>query len=220
MADLTVPRYDKTIRVILVLAYVAGLIGLQVPALSPLFKQLTALNLLATLGALLWYHTDWRPAFGFYIALAVLVGYFVELLGVRTGYVFGGPYAYGDGLGPKLFGIPPIIGANWLLLTYCFGSLFDRFALPIYLKTAMAATAMVLLDLLVEPVAIRLDFWTWFGQSIPIQNYLGWWLVSTVLLSIWYGLPFRKDNQLAVLIISLQVLFFAGHQVLHLLAFN
>ncbi len=220
MADLPVPRHDKLIRTILILAYIAGLIGLQIPTLAPLFRQLTALNLLATLGVLLWYHTDWRPSFTFYIVLAILTGYFVELLGVRTGYVFGGPYEYGDGLGPKLFGIPPVIGANWLLLTYCFGSLFDRFSLPIYLKTALAASSMVALDLLVEPVAIRLDFWTWFGQPIPIQNYLGWWLVATVLLSIWYGLPFRKENRLAVLIISLQVFFFVGHQILYKLAFS
>ncbi|WP_375443818.1 carotenoid biosynthesis protein [uncultured Fibrella sp.] len=220
MVDFPVPRHDKIIRTILVLAYIAGLIGLQIPAVAPLFKQLTALNLLGTLAALLWYHTDWRPAFTFYIALAVLTGYFVELLGVRTGYVFGGPYAYGAGLGPKLFDIPPIIGANWLLLTYCFGSVFDRFSWPIYLKTAIAAAGMVALDLMVEPVAIRLDFWTWFGHTIPIQNYLGWWLVSVALLSIWYGLPFRKENRLSLLIISLQVFFFVGHQLLYRLAIS
>lgn len=215
MADLTVPRYDKQIRIILVLAYLAGLIGLQTPAVAPLFSQLTALNLLGTLGVLFWYHTDWRPAFTFYIILAVLTGFFVELLGVRTGYVFGGPYVYGDGLGPKLFGIPPIIGVNWLLLTYCFGSFFDRFTWPVYMKTGMAATGMVALDILVEPVAIQLDFWTWFGKPIPIQNYLGWWLVAAALLSIWYGLPFRKENGITLLIIRLQVLFFAGHQLIH-----
>ncbi|ARK10604.1 carotenoid biosynthesis protein [Fibrivirga algicola] len=215
MADSSAPRYDKPIRIILILAYIAGLIGLQIPAVAPLFRQLTPLNLLGTLAALFWYHTDWRPGFTFYIGLAVLTGYLVELLGVRTGYVFGGPYAYGEGLGPTLFGIPPIIGANWLLLTYCFGSFFDRFSWPVYLKTAVAATGMVALDVLVEPVAIRLDFWTWFGHPVPIQNYLGWWLVAAVLLSIWYGLPFKKENRIALLIISLQVLFFAGHQLIY-----
>lgn len=211
------PRYDKPIRTILILSYVAGLIGLQIPAVAIYFKHLTALNLLGTLAALLYYHTDWRPSFYFYIALAVLIGYFVELLGVRTGYVFGGPYVYGEGLGPKLFGIPPVIGANWLLLTYCFGSVCDRLPWPVYMKTVTAASGMVALDLLVEPVAIRLDFWTWFGQPIPIQNYLGWWLVAAVLLSIWYGLPFKRQNRVAVLIISLQVLFFLGHNLLFLL---
>ena len=214
MASLYVPPQHKLIRTVLILAYLAGLIGLQFSTLSVYFKPLTAINLLATLGAVLYYHTDWRPAFWFYIVLAVLTGYFIELLGVQTGYVFGGPYAYGAGLGPKLLGIPPVIGANWLLLTYCFGSVFDRTALPIYMKTGLAAGSMVALDLLVEPVAIRLDFWTWFGQAIPIQNYVGWWLVGAILLSIWYGLPFRKANAIAPLVIGLQVLFFLGHQLI------
>ncbi len=213
MATTHTPPHNKLIRTVLVLAYLAGLVGLQFPALAVYFKPLSALNLLATLGAVLYYHTDWRPSFWFYIGLAVLTGYFIELLGVQTGYVFGGPYAYGTGLGPRLLGIPPVIGANWLLLTYCFGSVFDRAPWPIYMKTVLAAGSMVALDVLVEPVAIRLDFWTWFGQPIPIQNYVGWWLVGSMLLSIWYGLPFRKQNALAPLVIGLQVFFFLGHQL-------
>lgn len=206
-------RYEKPIRIVLVLAYIAGLIGLQVPAVAPLFKLLTPLNLLGTLAALLYFHTDWHPSFYFYMALAVLTGFFVEVLGVKTGYVFGGPYAYGAGLGPKLLSVPPIIGANWLLLTYAFGSLYDRLPWRVYIKAAFAASSMVALDILIEPVAIELDFWTWFGRPIPIQNYVGWWLVSAVLLSVWYGLPFRKENRLAMLIVVMQVFFFAGHQL-------
>jgi uncharacterized membrane protein len=206
--------FEQPIRVLLVMAYIAGLIGLQMPAVAPLFKLLTPLNLLGTLAALLYFHTDWRPSFYFYMALAALTGFFVEVVGVKTGYIFGGPYAYGAGLGPKLLGVPPIIGVNWLLLTYAFGSLCDRLPWRIYIKAAIAATGMVALDILIEPVAIALDFWTWFGQPIPIQNYVGWWLVSAVLLSIWYGLPFRKNNQIAALIIVLQIFFFAGNQLI------
>ena len=210
-------RYALPIRIILVLAYIAGLVGLQVPAVARYFNALTALNLLATLAVLLYFHTDWRPSFYFYIALAVLTGFFVEVVGVHTGSVFGGPYAYGAGLGPTFWGVPPVIGVNWLLLTYCFGSLADKLPLPIYMKAILAATGMVLLDFLIEPVAIRLDFWTWFNQPIPLQNYLGWWLVALVLLSVWYGLPFRKENRVVALIISLQAFFFIGHNLLYYL---
>ena len=217
MTSPPVYRYATPICIVLVLAYIAGLIGLQVPAVAGLFKSLTALNLLATLAALFYFHTDWRPSFYFYIALAIFTGFFVEVIGVHTSSIFGGPYAYGAGLGPTLWGVPPVIGINWLLLTYCFGSLVDRLPLPVYMKAILAATSMVLLDFLIEPVAIRLDFWTWFGQPIPLQNYLGWWLVALVLLSVWYGLPFRKENRVVTLIISLQALFFAGHNLLYYL---
>ncbi|MBO0932309.1 carotenoid biosynthesis protein [Fibrella aquatilis] len=211
-------RYARPICTVLVLAYIAGLIGLQVPAVAGYFKSLTALNLLATLAALLYFHTDWRPSFYFYILLAILTGFFVEVVGVHTGSIFGGPYAYGAGLGVRLWGVPPVIGVNWLLLTYCFGSLADRLPLPVYMKAILAASGMVLLDFAIEPVAIRLDFWTWFGQPVPLQNYLGWWLVALVLLSVWYGLPFRKENRVVTLIISLQALFFISNLVIFYLA--
>jgi uncharacterized membrane protein len=220
MAANPAPRPDGTIRTLLVMAYVAGLIGLHVPVAAPLFKLLTPLNLLASLAALLYFHTDWRPSFYFYIALALLTGFFVEVLGVKTGYIFGGPYAYGAGLGPTLLNVPPVIAVNWLLLTYAFGSLCDRLPWRVYVKAAIAATSMVALDVLIEPVAIDLDFWTWFGRPIPIQNYVGWWLVSAVLLSIWYGLPFRKTNRAAALLVGLQLLFFAGNQLIIYLMAN
>lgn len=207
-------RYEKPITIVLVLAYIAGLVGLHVPAVAPLFKLLTPLNLLGTLAALLYFHTDWQRSFYFYIALSILTGFFVEVLGVETGYIFGGPYAYGEGLGPRVLGVPPVIGINWLVLTYAFGSVCERLPWRIYVKTAIAATGMVLLDLIIEPVAIHLDFWTWFDRPIPIQNYVGWWLIAAVLLSIWYGLPFRKENRLAGLLIGLQLFFFAGNLIL------
>ena len=37
---------------------------------------------------------------------------------------------------------------------------------------------MVLLDIMIEPVAIELDFWQWEGGNIPLQNYLMWFIVA------------------------------------------
>ena len=46
-----------------------------------------------------------------WIVLAYIVTFFLEVLGVSQGFVFG-PYYYGDVLGPKLFNVPVIIGLN------------------------------------------------------------------------------------------------------------
>lgn len=200
-------RFYRPVLIFLILAYGAGIVGLQVPSLSPLFRSLVPLNLLASLLLLLLFHTDWKPSFLFYGLLSATLGFLVEVLGVHTGFVFG-QYEYGATLGWKLWEVPLIIGVNWLMLTYCCGVLCDRLSVPVYLKAILAASLMVLLDLWIEPVAIQLDFWTWLEPEIPVRNYLGWWIVSLVILSIWYGLPFRKQNRLAAPLLLLQFVFF------------
>lgn len=202
-----IDRRHVTVVTLLTMAYIAGIIGFQVPALLPYIRPLAPTNLVVSLVLLLAYHNDWRPAFGFYAIGAMLAGFFVEVLGVNTGQIFG-KYEYGAGLGVHLWGVPPVLGINWLMLTYCCGSVTDRLALPGWAKAPLAATIMVILDLFIEPVAVKLDFWTWFGQAVPMQNYVAWWLVSLALMSLWFALPFRKENKLAGWLLGLQFLFF------------
>lgn len=207
------PRYHPTIKTVLVLAYAAGTIGLHLPALADYFRPLSPLTLICSLVVLLLYHADWRPSFWLYATLAFLVGYLVEVAGVHTGLIFGS-YAYGWGLGVQWWAVPPVIGLNWLTLSYCCGSVCDRLKMPTWAKVVAASTLMVALDFLIEPVAVELDFWTWFGQPVPVRNYVGWWLVSASLFSLWFVLPFRKENRLAKWLLILQFLFFALHNLL------
>ncbi|WP_338874210.1 carotenoid biosynthesis protein [Spirosoma sp. SC4-14] len=205
----TADRYYSTIRTVLLLAYLGGIIGLQLPFSATYFKPLTPYILTLSLLILLLYHTDWQPAFGFYILFASLTSYAVEVLGVQTGTIFGW-YTYGTGLGSKLWSVPPAIGINWLILSYCCGSVFDRLPISVPAKIGLASTTMVILDMCIEPVAEKLDFWTWQEHIAPLQNYVAWWLISAVLLGVWYRLPFRKENRLAKWLLALQFIFFLG----------
>jgi uncharacterized membrane protein len=195
---------------LLTAAYLTGIIGLQIPAFATYFSLLTPLNLLASLALLLWFHTDWRPSFVAFIALAIFTGYGIEVLGVKTGLIFG-QYEYGPGLGPRLWGVPPVIGLNWLILSYCCGSVCDRLPYSTAIKVVAAASLMTGLDFFIEPVAVTLDFWTWYGRPVPLQNYVGWWVVSAGLFTVWFWLPFRRYNRLAGWLLALQFLFFLGH---------
>ena len=205
-------RYHSTVRNVLLLAYVAGVIGLQLPAVAVYFRPLSPFTLISSLVVLLLYHTDWRPSFYIYCLLALLTGYFIEVVGVHTGQIFG-QYAYGDGLGAKVWSVPPVIGVNWLALSYCCGSVCNCLAVPVWGKVLAASLLMVGLDVLIEPVAVELDFWTWFGQPVPLQNYVGWWMVSVVLFSVWYMLPFAKENRMAKWLLFFQFLFFLSHNL-------
>ena len=50
-----------------------------------------------------------------------LIGMIAEILGVNFGIIFG-EYEYLDNLGIKIFGVPIIIGVQWILLTFITGS--------------------------------------------------------------------------------------------------
>jgi uncharacterized membrane protein len=210
------PNVRRIIFIILPLMYLAGLIGLNVPLLEPYFRLLTPFNLIASLALLLLFHTDWRPSFLLYCVLAFSVGFLVEVAGVHTGLIFG-EYAYGAALGFKLAEVPLVIGTNWLMLTYLCGSVSDRLPYGRGAKIAAAAALMTLLDVLIEPVAIRLDFWSWNADQIPVQNYIAWYAISALLFFAFFFFPFKKNNILAPLLLVLQFLFFGFNSLLHLI---
>jgi len=39
---------------------------------------------------------------------------------------------------------------------------------------------MVGMDLLIEPVAIELNFWRWTDVTVPLENYIAWFVLSTL----------------------------------------
>ncbi len=201
-------RLDRRHAIGLVLLFhLVGLVALATP-LAPHVIPLTPLNLLLTAGAMaLFASLDRRT-----VALAVLVGtlgYFVEVLGVWTGRVFGA-YTYGDALGVKLLNVPLLIGLNWSMLVFAIGAVLERSRMPVAMKVALGSAAMVALDLLIEPVAIHLGFWTWSQGGIPLQNYLAWGGVSAVFFTIFFAAPVRRENPLAPAVLAAQVVFFAG----------
>lgn len=187
--------------------YIAGIIGLNTPATASLFRFLTPFNLVASCAILLYFHKDWNRNFLIFSTIAFLTGYFVEVVGVKTGMIFG-QYQYETTLGFKILNVPPVIGINWLLLVYCVGSSFCRVTQPIYIKVVYGALLMTMFDFLVEPIAIRLDMWSWYGKNPPVQNYIGWFVVSAILLTLFHSLKFRKDNQIALWLLILQISFF------------
>jgi putative membrane protein len=193
----------------LVLFYTVGLIGLSLP-IRDNFALLTPLNLLISLGIVLANHKYWTKAFMSVFIFIFLGGFFSEIIGVQTGWVFGN-YEYGQTLGFKLFNVPLILGVNWLMLIYASAMvvnlLWKRF--PLVLKALIAALLMVGLDVLIEPVAMELDFWNWENGIIPFQNFIGWFVIAFALQLAFFSVISKKmNNHAAVVLFALQVVFF------------
>jgi hypothetical protein len=219
MADSHLPAPSKVRHVafiVLPLMYLAGLIGLNTPALSTFFIPLIPFNLLASLGLLLLFHNDWRPSFWLYSSVALLGGFLIEVVGVHTGLVFG-TYAYGTALGYKIAEVPVVIGTNWLMLTYCCGSVVSQLPVTTPVRIAVASGLMTLLDVLIEPVAMHLDFWQWQSNQVPVQNYVAWYVISVFLFLLYYKLPFQKTNALARWLLLLQFMFFGLNELIRYL---
>lgn len=210
--------------------YIAGTIGLLLPATQPYFKLASPSNLWVSLILLLLFHKDFNKSFISTTIIIFLTGFFVEVLGVHTGVIFG-KYWYGQTLGTKIFEVPLVIGANWLLLIYCSSvvvfNIFETFTKKLsnnfflnhaFIKAIFAATLMVFLDYLIEPVAVSLDFWHWETEKIPIQNFQAWFLVAFILNYLFLKSKFLKSNSLAGLLLFLQFFFFISIHIFNLLS--
>ncbi len=192
--------------VILFIFHVVGVIGLS-SDYQDLFLRLTPLNLLLSLGLFIWANNDFSIQFYKVMAILFALGFLVEVIGVSTGVLFG-EYTYGATLGFKLFETPLMIGVNWILLSLAsFGvsSFFLKKQLPIILLSSLL---MVLMDVLIEPIAISLDFWTWALGDIPLQNYIMWFFVSLIMNALISFNRLKIDSRISFGLLLSQILFF------------
>jgi putative membrane protein len=156
---------------------------------------------------LLVYYPLSNPQFIRYAIFLFAAGFAVEMLGVQTGKIFGN-YYYGYALGYKLKDVPLIIGVNWVMLILATHSIAYRINQHIFIGSAIGASLMVLLDFFIEQVASQYQFWHWHRDTIPVQNFVAWFIISYLFHGLGYVLQFKKENSMAVFIFVLQLSFF------------
>jgi putative membrane protein len=172
---------------------------------DPINAQLTYLNIwLCGVVVFLSEKLEVRTLFPF--ILIFLGGYLAELSGVHTGVLFG-EYQYGEALGPSLFDIPVVMGMNWYATIVTSSAVAMRVVDKRWLQVLLSAILCVGLDLLIEPVAIRYDFWQWGGGTIPIQNYIAWFVFSLIFAAI-YIFNTKVKNRTAAALWFIWLLFF------------
>ena len=146
-----------------------------------------------------------------------LAGYLVEVMGVHTGFPFGG-YAYTDVLYPLVFGTPVVMGAAWVILLAYTRHLIPALPFGRISAAALGSLWMVGIDLVIDPLAAGpLGYWVWDHAhgyyGVPWSNFIGWWITAFALL-LFYPAP--SSRAAAVLRVGLStVLFFTLLALVH-----
>jgi putative membrane protein len=64
------------------------------------------------------------------------------------------------------------------------------------------------LDFLVEPVAMKLGFWSWEDGIIPLQNYIMWFVTSILIHGLIYLFRIKINAKISFVIFIAQLIFF------------
>ena len=164
-------------------------------------------------GALVWGFFN----IAIFLIITIIVSLLLEIIGSKTGYVFGGKYHYNNDNTPGfiLFGIPVLIPIAWFGIIYMsinFCNYVTNVRFPFensinYYFIILTAIFVMLLDLVLDPLAVDEKRWNWelpgIYYGIPILNFFGWLLVPLLILLIFQHCSY----QVAKVISSYSVLF-------------
>lgn len=187
------------------LFHVSGIIGIIYSDASWFIKA-TPLNLVLSF-VLLMINTEWSKKTLLLVVLCFSIGMLAEIVGVHYGFIFGN-YTYGDALGTKFFEVPLMIGINWCILIFITGFIAQSFLEPLWKRTLLGVGLMLFLDLVMEPVAPVLDFWSFETGLASFHNYVGWAIVALPLHIVFHNTKIKIEGPFPFHLFILQFLFF------------
>lgn len=190
------------------LFHVCGMIGISYGN-KDLFLSFTPVNLIISFFLLFVNQIQITQREILSVFTIFLIGMICEILGVNYGYIFG-DYVYLDNLGTKVFGVPILIGINWIILTFITGSISSYiFKKNLKFSILTGAIFMILLDLIIEPVAPLLGFWIFDLPSVPLQNYVGWFLIGLATQFVYQKFVVNKEIPFSTNLLLANIVFFS-----------
>jgi len=190
------------------LFHVCGMIGISYGN-KDLFLSFTPVNLIISFFLLFVNQIQITQREILSVFTIFFIGMICEILGVNYGYIFG-DYVYLDNLGTKVFGVPILIGINWVILTFITGSISSYiFKKNLNISILSGAIFMILLDLIIEPVAPLLGFWIFDLPSVPLQNYVGWFLIGLATQFIYQKFVVDKEISFSANLLLANIVFFS-----------
>lgn len=206
-------KKTRLLLLLLVLFHLVGLFGILNSDWREGIVSFSGINLLVGCVLLLLAYGKRGLRFYGFALLCFSYGILVELIGVHTGLLFG-HYRYGEVLGISFYGVPLVIGLNWLMLVLSTSALTQNLKISAFWRATLASALMVGLDYLIEPIAIALAYWDWFGTQPPFWNYLCWFILAWPLNYFYQKARVAEQNRVAI---GLYVIFFLFFGILNLM---
>lgn len=197
----------ERVKRFIVIFYCVGVLGFIVPFTKSIFIAITPFALLLNTYLLAIYHKKYTIKAVLVFLSIFSLGYTIEVIGVKTGLVFGS-YSYDKALGFKLFETPLMIGVNWLFLTYAATTITDNLKWNRWLSLFVAPALMLVYDFVLEMVAPKMDMWTWQNSDVPVRNYIAWYLIALFFVLLIRIFKIDTKNPLSATIFICQFMFF------------
>ena len=130
-----------------------------------------------------------------FFSFSFILSLVFEIIGVKTGYVFGKfMYIEDNCPGPIIIGVPFVIPIAWsgllymsinvsiLILGLDINNIAELKNLDVII---ISSTLITLLDFVLDPLAVNEGRWKWLKPGkyygVPMKNYFGWFFNSTII---------------------------------------
>ncbi len=195
--------------IVLMLVYMASLIGFTTPHQQAWYLYYTPYFLLLNLIILLVYQRKWHRYLGFFGGVVLITAALIEGIAVETNALYG-PYSFGASLGYQLSGVPLIMPVYWLIIVGSTAILAAKLLPKSAIGRVLIGTGLSLgLTILVQQVASRLDFWylepTQLWQYALVQG-----IVIGLLQALFIFWKVSSSNKMAGYIYGGLLIFFVG----------
>ncbi|MDG2226914.1 MAG: carotenoid biosynthesis protein [Flavobacteriales bacterium] len=184
----------------------SGIVGI-LSSYSAWFLGYTSLNLLIYVVLIIWNLENISKKVLIAFSIPFFIGFFTEYLGVNYGLLFG-TYSYGNNLGIKIWGVPLMICVNWGLLTIITADLSRVIHKNIFVRSLLGGVLMMILDLIIEVSAPRFDFWQFENNTVPLKNYIAWFIIGSVAHYLYNQISLKTHVKLSIHILVAITFFF------------
>lgn len=201
-------KIDFYSKIFFAIIFTVGVFGHWLTSTKNLMLLLTPFVLLISYGILFFFIIKTEDKnFLVWIVVTFIFTMICEIIGINTGLIFG-DYVYGNTLGIKFLGVPPIIGINWVFViigSYQISSIISQNQV---VRIMISAFIALVFDFILEPVAVKLDYWRWLGGEIPLLNYFSWFIIAIISLLLLSKLKMQLNTKIFEFFLIIETIFF------------